>query len=141
MKIKNNLSKLPVSGLKIVLRRNAYGSRDGYLEVDLCVALAILTLAIVPLGFSFSHERTAVRADYCRAVANEIVDGEMEILAAGDWKELPDGSHNYTVHARAAKNLPPGHFDLSKMGNHLRLEWIPDGRNGVGAVIRELIVK
>jgi hypothetical protein len=116
-------------------------SQHGYLELDLITALAILALAIVPLGYSFGHERKALRADYCRAVANEIVDGEMEILAAGDWKEFSDGAHVYTVHSRAAKNLPAGHFELTKTGNHLRLEWTPDGRTGVGAVVRETTVK
>jgi hypothetical protein len=110
----------------------------GYLEIDLCVALAILALAIVPLGYSFTHEQTALRVDYCRAVANEIVDGEMEVLAAGAWKEFPDGSHVYMVHSRAARNLPAGHFELTKTGKHLRLEWVPDARKGVGDVVREI---
>lgn len=121
--------------------KKTYGSRHGYLEVDLAVALVILTLAIVPLGFSFAHEQKALRADYSRAIVNELVDGEMEILAAGDWKEFPDGSHAYTVHSHAAKNLPAGHFELTKTGNHLRLEWTPDGHAGVGAVVRDMTVK
>jgi hypothetical protein len=113
----------------------------GFLEVDLFVALAILALAIIPLGFSISHEQKALRADYCRAVINEIVDGEMEILAAGDWKRFPDGLQVYTVHSRAAGNLPAGHFELTKTGKHLRLEWAPDAHAGVGAVVREINVQ
>ncbi len=114
--------------------------RRGFLEVDLAVALVILSMAIVPLGFAFMQERAALRAEYCRAVADEIVDGEMEILAAGDWKSFPDGTQAYTVHSRAAANLPPGHFELSKGGNHLRLEWVPDGHPH-GAIAREITVK
>ena len=57
--------------------------RRGFLEVDLVVGLAILTLAVMPLGYSFAQERQALRAGYFRSVANEIVDGEMEIIAAG----------------------------------------------------------
>lgn len=113
----------------------------GFLELDLVVALAILGMAIIPIAFSFAHEQKAFRADYCRAVANEIVDGEMEVLAAGDWKEFPDGSHLYMVHSGAAKNLPAGHFELTKTGKHLRLEWTPDARTGVGAVVREITVQ
>ena len=113
----------------------------GLLELDLVVALAILALTVIPLAFSFVNERKALRADYCRAVANEIVDGETEILVAGTWKDFPDGSHAYTVHCRAANNLPPGHFELTKNGKHLRLEWTPDARIGVGAVIREITVQ
>ena len=113
----------------------------GFLEVDLVVGLAILTLAVLPLGYSFAHERQVLKMEYCRSVANEIVDGEMEILAAGDWKNFPDGSQNYPVHANAMASLPPGHFQMTKTGSHLRLEWSPDGKHGVGAVVRETTVK
>ena len=116
-------------------------SRRGFLMVDAVVAMTILALAIVPLGFSFARERQVLKAEYFRSVADEIVDGEMEILAAGGWKNFPDGSQNYSVHANAAASLPPGHFQLTKTGNHLRLEWTPDKRRGVGAVVRETTVK
>src|SRR6202012_4461484 len=96
-------------------------SKRGFLMVDLLVAMAILSLAIVPVGFSFARERHVLKIEYSRSVANEIVDGEMEILAAGDWKNFPDGSQNYTVHANAVTSLPPGHFQLTRTGNHLRL--------------------
>jgi hypothetical protein len=113
----------------------------GFLEVDLLVGLAILTLAVVPLGYSFARERQVLKTEYCRSVADEIVDGEMEILAAGDWKNFPDGAQNYPVRAGAAASLPPGHFQLTKTGNHLRLEWGSDGKRGIGAVVREATVK
>jgi hypothetical protein len=119
----------------------SHRSRRGFMEVDLVVGLAILSLAIVPVGFSFARERQVLKIEYARSVANEIVDGEMEILAAGDWKNIPDGSQNYSVHANAAASLPPGHFQLTKNGNHLRLEWMPDAKRGVSAVIREITVK
>ncbi len=114
--------------------------QQGLLEIDLAIALVILSVAILPLAFSFAREREALRADYCRAVANEIVDGEMEILAAGDWKNYPDGAQTYAVQSRAAANLPAGHFELTKNGNHLRLEWTPEKRQGIGAVVRETTV-
>jgi hypothetical protein len=109
----------------------------GFLEVDLMVGLAILTLAVVPLGFAFVRERQVLKIEYSRSVADEIVDGEMEILAAGAGKNFPDGSQTYSVHANAAAKLPPGHFQLTKTGNQLRLEWHPDEKHGVGAVVRE----
>jgi hypothetical protein len=113
----------------------------GFLEVDLLVGLAILSLAIVPVGFSFAREQKVLKIEYARNVANEIVDGEMEILAAGDWKNFPDGVQNYSVRANAASRLPPGHFQLAKTGNHLRLEWTPDAKHGVSAVVREVTIK
>jgi hypothetical protein len=116
-------------------------SRRGFLMVDAVVAMAILSMAIVPLGFSFARERRALRAEYFRAAADEIVDGETEILTAGDWKNFPDGAQTYTIHSQTAANLPAGHFQLTKTGNHLRLEWTPDQREGIGAVAREVTVK
>jgi hypothetical protein len=116
-------------------------SHLGILEIDLAMAMIVLSVAILPLAFSFAKEREVLRVDYFRAVADEVVDGEMEILAAGDWKNFPDGSQVYTVHSRAAANLPPGHFTMTKTGNHLRLEWTPDKRRGIGAVVREITVK
>lgn len=121
--------------------RKSPRSRRGFLMVDAVVAMAILSLAIVPLGFSFARERQLLKIEYLHSVANEIVDGEMEILAAGDWKNFPDGAQAYTIHSRAAASLPPGHFQLTKNGNHLRLEWLSDKHKGIGVVVREVTVK
>lgn len=125
------------------IKGSSFPSRrtHGFLEVDLVVGLAILTLAVLPLGYTFVRERQALKIEYCRSVADEIVDGEMEILAAGAAKNLPDGPQTYTVHAAAATQLPPGHFQLTKTGNHLRLEWIPDVRRGFHPVVRETVLK
>ena len=109
----------------------------GFLEVDLLVGMAILTIAIVPLGYAFSRERQALRNEYCRSVINEVVDGEMEILAAGAARNLPDGPQTLTLASRATERLPAGHFQLTKTGAHLRLEWQPDAKCGVSAVVRE----
>ena len=115
--------------------------RRGFMEVDLLVALAILGLALVPLGYSFARERQVLRMEYNHSVINEIVDGEMEILADSAAKNLPDGKQTYTVESHAAANLPPGHFQLTKAGNHLRLAWLPDAKSGVSAVVRETVIK
>ena len=109
----------------------------GFLEIDMMVGIAILTLAILPLGYAYARERHLLKIEYCRSVADEIVDGEMEILAAGAGRNFPDGSQTYPVQSHAATSLPPGHFELTKAGNNLRLEWMPDARRGVGEVIRE----
>ena len=121
--------------------RKSSRARRGVLMMDLVVAMAILSIAIVPLGFSFARERQLLKIEYHQGVINEIVDGEMEILAAGDWRNFPDGSQNYSVRAGAAASLPPGHFQLTKAGHHLRLEWTPDQRQGIRAIVREVNVK
>jgi hypothetical protein len=127
-------------GIHPSLRRTR-PARQGFLQVDLAVALAILSIAILPLGYSFVQERKVLKIEYQRSVANEIVDGEMEILAAGAGRNFPDGPQTYPVQSRAASALPPGHFELTKAGNHLRLEWMPDARRGVGTVIRETTIQ
>ena len=109
--------------------------------VDLMVGLAIFTIAMVPLGYSFARERQALHIEYFHSVINELVDGEMEILAAGAAKNLPDGSQIYPVQSRAAANLPPGHFQLTKTGGHLRLEWSTDEKCGLSPVVRETTLK
>jgi hypothetical protein len=116
-------------------------NRRGFLEVDMAVGMAILALAILPLSYSFVRERQVLRLEYARGVADEIVDGEMEILAAGAGRELPEGSRNYPIQSAAAGQLPPGHFQLTKTGGHLRLEWTPDAKHGLGPVVREVVLK
>jgi hypothetical protein len=108
---------------------------------DLFVGMAILAVAILPLSFAYVKETRMLRAEYFHGVAMEIVDGEMEILAAGEWRSLPDGSRPYTVHARAAASLPPGHFQLTKTSRQLRLEWASDWKQGIRPVVREVAIQ
>jgi hypothetical protein len=111
------------------------------LMTELMVAMAILVIAILPIGYSLISDARLLRANYRHAVAMEIVDGEMEILAAGEWRAFPEGTHPYPIHAAAAVNLPPGKFQLTRTGNHLRLEWKPDEAHGEGIVVREVTAK
>jgi hypothetical protein len=115
--------------------------RRGFLQFDLVMGLAILTIAVVPVGFSFEHERKALLTESRRCVINELVDGEMEILAAGAAKNLPDGSQALPVQSRAAASLPSGHFQLTKSGGHLSLAWQPDEKCGIGPITREATLK
>jgi hypothetical protein len=108
---------------------------------DLFVGMAILAVAILPLSFAYVKETRMLRAEYFHGVAMEIVDGEMEVLAAGEWRSYPDGLQPYTVHARAAASLPPGHFQLTKTSRQLRLEWAADQKQGIRPVVREVAIK
>lgn len=109
----------------------------GMTLIELAVALGILAVAIVPLGYLLHQERQLARAYYYRAVAMEIVDGEMEILAAGEWRAFPEGSHPYTVRGEAANNLPAGKFVLTLREKRIRLEWLPGQPGCGGKVARE----
>ncbi|MHB8523168.1 MAG: type IV pilus modification PilV family protein [Limisphaerales bacterium] len=111
------------------------------LTTELIVAMAILVIAVLPLGYSFVRDARFLRASYQRAVAMEIVDGEMEILVAGEWRALPEGTQPYVIQADAAANLPPGRFEVTRAGRRLRLEWASAEKRGIGTVVREVTLK
>jgi hypothetical protein len=113
----------------------------GGLMIELLVAIALLTGALLPLAYSVGSEKRLARATYQRAVAMEIVDGEMEVLLAGEWRNFVVGTQDYVVHARSATNLPPGKFRLTVGAERVRLEWRPAVRDHGGSVIREAVVK
>jgi hypothetical protein len=91
--------------------------------VELVVAIAILAIAVLPLAYSLSAELKLARDFYQHAVAASLVDGEFEVLAAGAWRDHPQGSHSYIVRAASRTNLPPGEFVLTISGQNVRLEW------------------
>ena len=78
--------------------------KRGFLTVELVVAMAILLVAVFPLSYGFLRERQVSRACYYRAVAMEIVDGEMEVLQCGEWRAFGEGSQAYSVRAESAAN-------------------------------------
>lgn len=119
-------------------RRRAAGSM---LIAELVVAMGIAVAVLAPLSIGFVKDAHLLRAEYYRAVAMEIVDGEMEILVAGEWQAYPEGTHEYKVSARAAANLPRGKFMLTRTGNRLRLEWSAATARGIGRIVREATVK
>lgn len=125
----------------MVIRACQKACRRGALMLELLVAMALLTGALLPLAYSIAKEKRLVRAVYQRAVAMEIVDGEIEVLAAGGWRSYTNGVHEYQVQAQAATNLPPGRFLLTVKPEVLLLEWRPAVRQHGGVVIREAKLK
>lgn len=115
-------------------------AQAGFLMVEFLVALALVGAVLLPFAYSFAAERRIALASYQRAVAMEIVDGEMEAMVAGEWKAFPVGAQNYTPRAAALKNLPPGRFTLTVGGDRVRLEWQPAGRDQGGRMVREVRV-
>jgi hypothetical protein len=109
--------------------------------VELLVAMALLTSILMPIAYSVASEKRLARATYQRAVAMEIVDGEMEALVGGEWRVAAAGTHEYPVHAGAATNLPPGRFLLSIEPAKVRLEWRPTVKMHGGSVVREVIIQ
>ena len=118
------------------LRRQA-----GSLLVEAVVAMAVIALAMLPIMGTYARIQKAVRFSYQHAVAMELVDGEMEVLLAGEWRGFPAGPQPYALRGAAATNLPPGKTVLTITGNRVRLEWTPDKRGLGGPVIREAVAR
>ena len=117
-----------------MVKRNRHGS----IMIELVVAIGILTTALLPFAYSYMNEQHQCHMAYVRAIAMELVDGQMEILAAGRWREVGgDGVYDYPVNAGAARNLSPGKFTLTVHGRQLRLEWRPDNPRQCRPIIRE----
>lgn len=139
------------AGLCVKLRRSSclgvrpnepkHALQQAALITELLVAIALLVVAFLPLAYSITSERRLARASYQRAVAIELVDGEMEVLAAGNWRDFAVGIHEYPVRANAATNLPPGRFLLTVESSKLRLEWKPSVKHHGGSVVREVRLK
>lgn len=113
------------------------GRNRASLLIELLAAMAILAGVAIPLAWSLGSERRLARALYQRAVAMEIIDGEMETLLAGEWRAYAQGRHDYPVHEMSATNLPPGGFFLTVEPKVLRLEWQPAVKHHGGALHRE----
>jgi hypothetical protein len=115
--------------------------RAAVLMTDLVVAMSFICLAAIPLATSFTQERRVLLTSYQRAVALEIVDGEMELLVAGEWRRYANGVHQLTPVATAVTNLPPGNLQLTVKNKHLVLEWQPDQSKRSLLVRREVTLK
>jgi hypothetical protein len=108
--------------------------------MEMLVAMAILVLVMIPIGFSTLGEHREFGVYYHRAIAVEVVDGEMEILRAGEWRAYKEGAQPYPVKNPSATNLPPGRFVLTRQARRIRLQWLPAAKNEGGEVTREAIV-
>src|SRR4051812_1122094 len=65
--------------------------RGGWMVAELMMAISLLAVAMIPLAFSFRGEQKLARTHYHQVIAMEIVDGEMEFLQAGHWRNFPAG--------------------------------------------------
>ncbi|MFM1945099.1 MAG: hypothetical protein RI897_4081 [Verrucomicrobiota bacterium] len=107
----------------MVTKRACFGGRRGYINADAVVGLSILVLALMPLTLTLFPQQKVALAAYERAVVMEVLDGELEVLRAGAWREFGVGEHVYPVRAEAAASLPSGRFVLEVREGVLRLEW------------------
>ena len=113
----------------------------GLLMTEAMIALAIVCIAILPLAYSFAQENKYLRRCYERAVAIEIVDGEMEIIRSGGWRNFTNGVNTLATTARSAANLPPGELRFTLTDKQARVEWLPAENSHGSPVVREAMLK
>jgi hypothetical protein len=125
--------------VKLASNDHASGAgRRGFAATELLVAIMLLLVAALPLAYAFTSDARLLRAGYLRAIAMELVDGELEVLAGGGWRAYSPGTHDYTLRGAAATNLPPGQCRLTLTTNLIRLEWKSDRAHSGGTVVREV---
>jgi hypothetical protein len=124
----------------VILRKRSRGN-DGVFMIEGMVGIAILVIAVFPLAMWSVLDAKALHKTYQRAVASEMVDGEMEILAAGGWRGVVEGTNEYHASGKAGANLPEGKFQVIRRGDHVWLEWKALRKSGIGAVAREAVIK
>jgi Tfp pilus assembly protein PilV len=113
----------------------------GAIMAELIVAMSVLVIAMLPLSYAAISNTRELRTTYQKAIATEIVDGEIEILAADTTQQIEQGTNTYDVHANAATNLPPGQFQISRNGNLVRLQWTSAKKIGIGPIVREVRIQ
>jgi hypothetical protein len=111
--------------------RNSFGE-SGMLQIDLLVAMTLLIAAIFPIAYSFNLDRKAMNRGYERAIAMELVDGEMEVLLAGTWRNYAPGTNQIQFTGQAAANLSTAQATLFITSKSLSLEWRPLERSSKG---------
>jgi hypothetical protein len=124
----------------VMLSSQRRAKQRGALMVELLVATGLLLAALLPLAYSITAEKRYARTLYQRAVAMQLVDGELEVLAAGQWRAFSNGTTVYALQGRAATNLPPGQFLLTLEPPHLKLEWHPAQKDHGGPVVHERLL-
>lgn len=120
---------------------NQFSRQRGSLMAEMLVAIAILLAVMLPVAYSFDAEKRLARTYYSHAVAMEVVDGEMEVLQAGEWRAFTPGAHPYAPKAESLTNLPPGEFTVTVQPGKVRLEWQPAAKQYGGPVVREATIQ
>ena len=116
-------------------------NRLAFLQLDVAVAITFLALVFIPLSISSSGDLDLARRHYFEAVALQLIDGEMDVLLAGERRKHTTGEHRITPIGEAVQNLPEGEFVLTVHDQKLTLAWVPTKRAKWGRVERVVELK
>ena len=112
-----------------------------FLQLDVAVAITVLALVFIPLSVSSSGDLDLARRQYFEAVALQLIDGEMDVLLAGERRKHTTGEHRITPIGEAVQNLPEGEFVLTVHDQKPTLAWVPTKRAKWGRVERVVELK
>ncbi len=115
--------------------------RRAFLQLDVAVAITVLALVFIPLSISSSGDLDLARRHYFEAVALQLIDGEMDVLLAGERQKYTTGEHRITPVGESVQNLPEGEFVLTVHDQKLTLAWVPTKRAKWGRVERVVELK
>ena len=126
----------------MILSRTTSAARcRAFLQLDIAVAITVLALVFIPLSISSSGDLDLARRHYFEAVALQLIDGEMDVLLAGERRKHTTGEHRITPIGEAVQNLPEGEFVLTLHDQKLTLAWVPTKRAKWGRVERVVELK
>ena len=112
-----------------------------FLQLDVAVAITVLALVFIPLSISSSGDLDLARRHYFEAVALQLIDGEMDVLLAGERQKYTTGEYRITPVGESVQNLPEGEFVLTVHDQKLTLAWVPTKRAKWGRVERVVELK
>jgi len=116
-------------------------NRLAFLQLDVAVAITVLALVFIPLSVSSSGDLDLARRQYFEAVALQLIDGEMDVLLAGERRKYTPGEHQIKPVGEAVQNMPEGEFTLTVHDQKLTLAWVPTKRAKWGRVERVVELK
>lgn len=109
--------------------------RSGFVEMDLIVAFFLIVALVMPVGVLLSRDTMLFRAHSIRIRAASVLDGEMELLQAGLWKQYTDPSMVY-VPASGRSLEGYGTFKLTLENGQYELSWVPTKKYRGGIITR-----
>ena len=119
-------------------------NRKKFLMIEIVIALGIIAVVMIPLASAFFREGRMLRALYYQSVAEQVLDGEREVLAAGEWRNYPVGEYICLIDNDAFKHLPEKKvvLEVTDIDNNQRkfvFVWEPAKNEGICGIRKEAI--
>jgi hypothetical protein len=114
----------------------ATAHRRGGVLMELIVGLALLAGVLLPLAGGFVSQRRMAAQLSKRLVLMELIDGELEFIAAGRWKEFNEGTNSFLIETPAGFVPPAGRSYLIRESDRFRLVWEPEAKTALGTIER-----